>query len=200
MFFVRGARCVIVALAADDPRLKTGQATEWGITAGSLRARAEKGVIGLSAAGDIAIASGSLEALPDDAHLFVLFAPGTSSASAATDPGVALQAAWETRKQRFDAVHQRSDEARASGDVEALAQAASDRDALVAELAAEVGGSVVPKLLLEFKRDEAQEVAPSVFLVDLTDGGNGDISEDLAEYRDQEIEQGDETGEGGAPA
>jgi hypothetical protein len=200
MFFVRGARCVIVALAADDARLNTGQATEWGVTAGSLRASAERGVIVLSAAGDIAIASRSLEALPDDAHLFVLFAPGTSFASGATDPGVALQAAWEIRKQRFDAVHQRSDEARASGDVESLAQAVSDRDALIAELADEVGGSVVPKLLLEFKRDEAEEIGPSVFLVDLTDGDNGDASEELPEGQEKDIEHRDENEDGGPPA
>jgi len=169
MFFVPGAKCVIVAVADDDPRLEGRPEASRGMTVASLRARQKAGVVSLPPTNDIAIDTAPLEAFANDVRLFLLFAPRTGLSAQVTDPSAAIDAAWSRREQAFRSVNERRDVARASGDTQSFEAATSERDALIAELADEAGVTVVPKLLFQFSPDAAKEIGPSIYLVDLTD-------------------------------
>jgi hypothetical protein len=168
VFFVQGAKCVIVAVSRDDARLRARPESQHGISVGALRKQEKERSIALPPTYDLSISSASLRTFPDDVRLFLLFEPGTKLFDASDDQSSAVAAALTRRKAALDEVTRRRDAAREDGDANRFRDATSERDTLVAEAAHEAGGRIVPKLVFEFDPDAPQEIAPSIYLVDLT--------------------------------
>lgn len=156
------ATCVILAIAPDDARLQARTPGQSGLVVEDALARSENGLVTLTPDARVAVPETVLQGFPPKTRLILQF-PRPSG-----DEGDSrFLAALRGRKERFEMLSAKYDDAHAVGDAEGEKAAQESREALVRAIVAPLGGSVISRRI-RLGTERIEEVSPGIFLIDLT--------------------------------